>query len=575
MFRLLTALSATFLLVTAPLSAAPRPDDKPGGPALIGQAKSLTDLLEMTKATVKNVGGEAMYKEFEKHMLPDLDPKKVPGIDPKRPFGIYVITTPKLEDCRGVVLIPVVSEKDFTDMLEAQRIPFTKGKEAGSYDFTVPPELPFPVSFKIHKEYAYIAIGGHDVLDKKVILDPADVINPKEKGVGYFSLRLDRVPSDLKKAMMGLVREQVENLKEMIREPELKDAFHAMEKLALRWLKTIFDEGKEITLQFDADTKTGELVADLTVEGMPKSPLAELFAKRTPTKNAFASLGGDDYAQRVFIKAPLFAEEIKEASHKLIDWAFSQMSKEFARGNAPPEAIQLVEAGFKSLKATIDSGEMDLAAAIRGPNKEGFYTAVGAVHCKEGAQLEKAIRNAVKVLPAREAAYFKFEAGKIGDVVVHEIDMSSEAEDVAKKVFGKGQTAYFAFAKDALYASYGPDGMKLLKEAIDAKPGVAPVLDGSSDPKKVADLWKRVLPQNDGNRAPASFAGLLGSATSSARVTIEGGDKLKIRASLNVGTIMMMGFGMYASEAGAPGAAPAPPPPPPPPPPAKAKKEGK
>jgi hypothetical protein len=531
---------AALLLAAGPAVAAPRPDEKPGGPPIIGQAKSLNDLLELTKAMVKGMGGPELYKMFEKELLPNLDPRKLPGIDPKRPFGVYGLLDAKLENWRGVILIPVTSEKEFLDMLEQFDIKTVKGKEAGTFDVVVPPDFPIPVSVRIHKEYAYVAVGGFDVLDLKVILDPKDVINDKEKAAGYLALRLDRITPETKKALHAIARDQIENLKEMIPEPDLKDAFHSAEKLALRWLKTLFDEGKEVTLRIDADTKTGDVFADLTVEGMPKSPLAELFAQRKPTTNAFASLAGSDYVQRMFVKAPLFAEEAKEGFAKLIDFGSKEAVKEATRQNAPVEVVQLIEAAFKSLKATVESGEMDLAAAIRGPNKEGFYTAVAAVHCKETAQLEKATRAAVKTLPAREQGYFKFDAGKIGDLSVHEIDLSAEAGDIVLRIFGKGQTAYFAFGKDALYAAYGPDGMKLLKEAVAAKPAPAAVLDQTADGKKMADLVKRLLPDDDPNAGRAFFGpGWMETMGSGLKVTVDGGDKLKIRVTYNFGLMFL------------------------------------
>lgn len=549
MSRLLSAVPlAALLLAAAPLAAAPRPDEKPSGPAIIGQAKSLNDLLEMTKAIVKNVGGDAIYKAFEKEALPQLDPGKLPGIDPKRPFGLYGILDAKLENCRGVLLLPVTSEKDFLDMLERFQIKAVKAKgDPGAFDFVTPPDIPFTISGRIHKEYAYIAFGGPDVLDPKKILDPKDVISEKEKSAAYLSLRLDRVPADAKKALLAMLREQAENLREMIPQPELKDAFQSAERLALRYLKAVFEEGKEVALRLDADTKTGDVTLEMAVEGMPKSPLAEAIAGRKPTKNAFASLTGDDYAQRVYVSAPLFADEAKEGLAKLIDFGGKSAAAEAARGGAPAEVIALIEAAFKSLKATVESGEMDLAAAIRGPNKDGFYTAVGAVHCKEGAQLEKALRAAVKVFPERTQGFFKFDAHKVGGLSVHEIDLTSEAGEPALKVFGKGNKAYFAFGKGALYASYGPDGMKLLKEAVEAKPGPAPVFDSSSNGKKAAELMKRLMP-DAGPNGPAIRLGFLETATTGLRVTVDGGDRLKVRVSLNVGMVIMAGFGVYASE---------------------------
>src|SRR5215213_9339669 len=103
MFRLHSAFPLAALLVAAPVSAAPRPGDKAEGPAVVGQARSLHDLLEMTKTVVKNVGGDAFYQQFERHTLPDLDFKKIPGIDPKRPFGLYATIDADLAKCRAVL----------------------------------------------------------------------------------------------------------------------------------------------------------------------------------------------------------------------------------------------------------------------------------------------------------------------------------------------------------------------------------------------------------------------------------------------------------------------------------------
>lgn len=557
MSRLLSLFPVAALLVaTAPLAAAPRPDDKPGGPAVVGQAKSLNDLLEMTKTLVKNVAGDELYKQFEQHALPNLDPKKLPGIDPKRPFGLYGTIDADLAKCRAVIMVPVTSERDFLDMLEQSDIPVNKGKEPGTFEFVTPPDVPFPIVGRIHKEYAYIAIGGADVLDTKALLEPRDVINDKEKSVAYLALRLDRVPPETKKALVGMLREHTEQLPEAIPEPELKAAFIAVRNLGLRWLKMLGEEGKELAFRLDADTKTGDLALEMTLDPQPKTPLAEAIAKRKPTTNAFASLVGDDAVQRVYISAPLFADEGTEALIHLMDFG----DKSFAQGpgGAPPEAVAALSALFKSLKATLKSGEMDLAAALRGPNKDGLYTAVGAVHCKEGAQLEKAIRDVVKVLPGQAGSYFKFDAHKVAGLSVHEIDLTAEASEIPKTLFGnEGNKGYFAFGKDALYASYGPDGLKLLKEAIEAKPGPAAVFDNTSDPKRAKEFLKKLFPPGNPN------AGAFGpgfseiAAMGGMKVTVDGGERLKVRATFNVGSAIFFGLGTFAAEARPAVAAPA------------------
>src|SRR5262245_44780852 len=57
MLRLFTIFTASALVLAgSSASAAPRPEEKGGGPAIIGQAKSFNDLLDITKSMVKNVG---------------------------------------------------------------------------------------------------------------------------------------------------------------------------------------------------------------------------------------------------------------------------------------------------------------------------------------------------------------------------------------------------------------------------------------------------------------------------------------------------------------------------------------
>jgi hypothetical protein len=172
----------------------------------------------------------------------------------------------------------------------------------------------------------------------------------------------------------------------------------------------------------------------------------------------------------------------------------------------------------------------------------------------------------VKTLPGQASGYFKFDAHKIGAISVHEIDLTAEAADIAKNVFGNdGNKGYFAFAKDALYASYGPDGLKALKDAIDAKPGPAAVMDSSSDAKKSMELVKKLMPPGNPNAVGIFGAGFSESMfMGGMKVTVDGGEHLKVKIKLNAGSMIFMGLSTFAARAGpaaaaAPGgAAPAP-----------------
>ena len=89
--------------------------------------------------------------------------------------------------------------------------------------------------------------------------------------------------------------------------------------------------------------------------------------------------------------------------------------------------------------------------------------------------------------------------------------------------------------------------MKLLKEAIDAKLGPTAVLDTSSDGKKIADIFKKMMPE--GNQGGGFGVGWMEAMTSSLKVTVDGGDKLKIRVGYNLGTLMFFMASRVASGA--------------------------
>jgi hypothetical protein len=197
-----------------------------------------------------------------------------------------------------------------------------------------------------------------------------------------------------------------------------------------------------------------------------------------------------------------------------------------------------------------------LAFSLRGPNKDGLYNAVGAFHLKDAVTLEKAVKDAVKIIPGKEKEWFKFDAGKIGDWNVHQIDLNSEANAMAKKLFGKANIAYVAFGREAVYLSYGPDGMKLLKEAIDAKPKLAASLDSWADGKRSAAVVKKMLEAENGVNPPDEMQSMLDAMSkvdnaAGFSVKIDGGDKLRIRISYGAVGIgwMLMGFGVQGGGA--------------------------
>ncbi len=556
-FPLLAGLT---LGIVAPLAAAPRPDDKPGGPALVGQSRSWNDLIAMLKEGVKAVGGEKLSAEFEKSGFSSVSPDIAPGINPAKPFAVYGLADADIHKCRLVIMVPVKDEPQLLKQLEAMHLTPEKPDADGVAAVGAGPGFPLPIHLKFHAGYAYFSLGGADALAAKSILAPKDVLNEKDKSPAVLTLKFDRMPPELKKFLVANLGELIDQGKEGIQDAETKEVVSILQSLGLRWLRQLADQGKELTLRLDGDPKTADLKLDIAVEALPKTALAAAIARREPSKNAFAGLVTKDAVQWMLLSAPLFHEDVQDALVKLLALGEKAAVAQVARG-APPEAVTLTETAFKSLRATLKTGEMDLGLVLRGPNKDGHYTAVGAVHCQETADLEKAIKTALAVAPDEAKKMVKLDAGKVGDLNLHEIHIPDAPEEL-QKFFGKDQTVYIGVGKTAIYAAYGPDAKKALADSTALKPAPAAAFDSSGNTKRTAGLMKK-LPLfgnelGDDDHGPGgSMKAMLNAMekndrTAGTTLAVTGGDKLHITLGYSVqfgsfgGPTSWMMFGMRA-----------------------------
>src|SRR5262249_59101563 len=103
----------------------------------------------------------------------------------------------------------------------------------------------------------------------------------------------------------------------------------------------------------------------------------------------------------------------------------------------------------KSLEPSLRAEEFDGAFELRGPDAKKLYTIVGGVRVKEGAAIEKALKEAVNALGAAERANVHLDAESAGDVKIHRIDIHKDKEygDAARKTYGDNPM-YFALRPD-------------------------------------------------------------------------------------------------------------------------------
>lgn len=539
-------LALFFALMTLPVMAAPRIDDKTAGPAILGQTKTWNELLVLVKDGIKTIGGDKLYAEFEKNGLAEISPEIFPSINPNQPFLLYGTADAELAKCRLVLMVPVKATDEFLMGVKQFGIPIEKSKEANIYDVGQADQLPFPVNLRFHEGYAYFSFGGADALDLKTILAPKTILNEKEKSLASISFYFERMPAALKKGLVANLVDLIQQGNGAIDDPELKEIFKISSDLTIRWIRQLADQGRELSFKLNGDPKSGDIKFDIIMDAIPKTPLAEAIARRQPNTNAFAGMAKMPNAlQWLIMSPPLFHEDIQDSLIKLVTVGEKAALTQIGQ-NGSPEAVTLAEKGFKSLKATLKTGSMDLGMVILGPNKDDQFGMVFALQLEETAEIEKAVKTLVKTSPEEVQKMVKFDAGKIGDMIVHEI-IIPEVPEQLKKYIGNDTNVYIAVGKNVLYAGIGVDAKQAIKGISEMKPGKVAAFENLGNPKAMAKVIKKLfsengqLPGDDSNIMEGMLTNMeRHSAPVGMKLDITGGEKLTI--SFTYGT-QFLSFG--------------------------------
>ncbi len=142
----------------------------------------------------------------------------------------------------------------------------------------------------------------------------------------------------------------------------------------------------------------------------------------------------------------------------------------------------------------------------------------------DGAVLEKALRNALKELPAEVRSQIKVDVEKAGDVAIHRIDLKAPDAEF-QKTFGDGP-AYLAVRSDAVFLTLGQNALPALKEALKVEPTVARPIQFELSVRRIADALAGEKPE-----APKAAAKAFGKDPDSdkIRLVLEAGKELKLR----------------------------------------------
>jgi hypothetical protein len=511
-------------------------------PPIVFQVQPLERALGDLRTAADLIGGDKGTKAVNDGIKELLGEKGFDGLDIGRPIVGYVVLTPKPADITAVVALPITGHKEFLDLCE--RVTKEKlqadGKDKTLYEIPTNPALGVKLLIRFVEQYAYIGIGTNPGphLTAKAVVPMPQLYDPADQAVVSARLYFDRIPLAVKLALPGHIEEVKKKLVEAAElgqeEWLVKPVMAELDKLLARY--TRLAAGADVlTARLRLDVPTSNVVVEATLTGKPNSELAQIIAGRKPTRNQFAGLLNHPTTVAGFkTRLPLFEEEIRAAAAAGLEAGRKEALKNTVRDIAKPSIEEL----FKGLIRTVKTGQFDIAGAVRGPDANGWYTAVGAVAFEDPSALEKEFRKFFeKDAPAELQANLKWDAAKVGTISIHQLKIPPAEPgfffpDFTKAFGGDDCTAAFACAPHGIFAAIGPDAVGTLKEALALKPADSPVLDVVLNPARLAKLAGKFEPNAvlEVERALGTEDKLL----SAFAMTVTGGKELKATVTLNL-----------------------------------------
>jgi hypothetical protein len=454
-------------------------------------------------------------------------------------MGLYGTVGPAGVDSTAVALIPIADEKAALALLENLNLKAEKGEDDV---YTVMPEgSPVPVYFRFANKYAYVTARNKSTIDKDKLLDPASIFPAGDTALFTVIGRIDQIPKGLRQAFIAELERRIEEAKNDKLKgdtPAQKD----LQKLVLeemrKFLSAVATDGGPLELRIDLDRKTEELSLEISFAGAPNTELAASIKKLGDAKSVVGGLVGKNSAVSGLIHVAL-PESIRKATEPVLEEA---IKKELAKETDKTKREQ-AEKAAAVIMPSLKSGELDAAFDLRGPSESKTYTLVAGAKIKDGAELDKLLRKVFADLPDAEKKKIALDVGRVGNVAIHQRNLEGELDAEAKAFFGEKPQGYIAFRPDAVLVSVGADALSAIKEAVALAPKAGKTFSLEVSMARVAPFMEKGSP---GATKVAEEAFGKNKEGDKVRITFEGGDKVKLRASMKA---QIVKFGVLMDEA--------------------------
>jgi hypothetical protein len=506
-------------------------------PPITFQTHPIDRVLDELRAAADLVGGEKAVKAVNQKIKDRLGPKGFEGLDISRPLVGYVLLSPKPENITAVVALPITGEKEFLALCD--RANREKHRDLGKGLYYLPPLDPrYKARMRFSDQYAYIAYGANpeSALDEKALVPTQKLYDPAERAVVAARLHFDRITPDVKLALPTLLKEVKKTLfdvpgvgrqEKLILDPIAQ----AADKMAARYL-LLLGGADTAVLRLSIDVPASDVVVEATLTPKPNSELAKEIAARQPTQNRFAALLTPDTVIGFKTRLPFFNDELKATGTKGLEEAARLMANDVNADSKPA-----VEELFKGLIRTVKTGEADIVAGIRGPDKNGEFSFVGVFAFEDGAPLEKAFKTMIeKNSPADERERIKWDVDKVGNVSIHTYKFAGRGFlDPSKALGGEKCTLAFAFAPKGVFVVIGADPIVTIKDALAVKPTDSPVLDVVLNPTRMGKFAEKV--EVGSGLEVERVIGKEDKQVSAASLRVTGGKELSVLLKLNLRTL--------------------------------------
>jgi hypothetical protein len=512
-------------IVAAALSVSPiRADDSTTAPTLTIRIRSIDGVLDDVKYISALGGRDKEAKQLDEVIKKNF-PKGLAGIDTKRPLGLYGKIDENLMDSWAVVMIPVADEKAVLGLLESVHFKATKEDDDV---YVVNVDNAPPVYFRFANGYAYATVRDKGPIASNKLTPPAQFFAKPQMETFSASFRIDQIPDVYKQIVLGQAELRVTAATEE-KQPGETEQQHAVRKAGAakgaELVASIVKEGAEIRVRLNVDRKAERLLAEVALSGKPGSPLAANIAALGKTDSIFGGMVGGGSALSFVGHGALSESLRKPVSSAVIDSIKSGVAKETDKAKRA--------AGEKLLEAitpTLQMGELDFGANLVGPTAENHYAFVAGLKIKDGMKLQQTLRDLLKELPEPDRSKITLDAEAVGDVKIARID-KPDLDENARKSLGD-HSAYVAFRDNAVFLAGGEGGLAAIKQAVEAKPKAAPLVQLEMSAARMAPLI--AAEKKTKGKAVAIIAEAFGSGKDNDKihVTLEGGDALTLRFAM-------------------------------------------